>query len=52
MSASAGSNGIIAGAQRIIAHQEEKHLPGGWVILKFGGTSIGKYASNVAEIVQ
>lgn len=23
-----------------IAHTEEKELPGGWVVLKFGGTSV------------
>ncbi|OAL02751.1 aspartate kinase [Phaeosphaeriaceae sp. SRC1lsM3a] len=34
-----------------ISHQEEKHLPGGWVVLKFGGTSVGKFAENIAGIV-
>ncbi|KAH8733163.1 Aspartate/glutamate/uridylate kinase [Phaeosphaeriaceae sp. PMI808] len=34
-----------------IAHTEEKHLPGGWVVLKFGGTSVGKFAENIAAIV-
>lgn len=35
-----------------IAHTEEKHLPGGWVVLKFGGTSVGKFAENIAAIVK
>lgn len=35
-----------------ISHQEEKHLPGGWVVLKFGGTSVGKFAENIADIVR
>ncbi|KAL1614566.1 putative bifunctional aspartokinase homoserine dehydrogenase [Diplodia seriata] len=35
-----------------ISHQEEKELPGGWVVLKFGGTSVGKFAVNIAEIVK
>ncbi|KAJ4354100.1 uncharacterized protein N0V89_005833 [Didymosphaeria variabile] len=35
-----------------IAHTEEKHLPGGWVVLKFGGTSVGKFAENIAAIVR
>ena len=35
-----------------IAHTEEKHLPGGWVVLKFGGTSVGKFAENIAGIVK
>ncbi|KAF2087536.1 aspartate kinase [Saccharata proteae CBS 121410] len=33
-------------------HQEEKELPGGWVVLKFGGTSVGKFAVNIAEVVK
>ncbi|OCK85467.1 aspartate kinase [Lepidopterella palustris CBS 459.81] len=45
------TNGYTHGSERI-AHQEEKHLPGGWVVLKFGGTSVGKFAENIAEIVQ
>ncbi|ORX93018.1 Aspartate/glutamate/uridylate kinase [Clohesyomyces aquaticus] len=44
-------NGYIHESERI-AHTEEKHLPGGWVVLKFGGTSVGKFAENIAEIVQ
>ena len=35
-----------------IAHTEEKHLPGGWQVLKFGGTSVGKFAGNIADIVK
>ncbi|KAF2638934.1 aspartate kinase [Massarina eburnea CBS 473.64] len=35
-----------------IAHTEEKNLPGGWQVLKFGGTSIGKFAENIADIVK
>ena len=35
-----------------IAHTEEKYLPGGWVVLKFGGTSVGKFAENIASIVK
>lgn len=35
-----------------IAHTEEKHLPGGWVVLKFGGTSVGKFPDNIADIVK
>ncbi|CBY01138.1 hypothetical protein IAQ61_012020 [Plenodomus lingam] len=34
------------------AHTQEKHLPGGWVVLKFGGTSVGKFAENIADIVK
>lgn len=44
-------NGHTYESERI-AHQEEKHLPGGWVVLKFGGTSVGKFAENIAGIVQ
>ncbi|EON69603.1 aspartate kinase [Coniosporium apollinis CBS 100218] len=33
-------------------HTREKDLPGGWVVLKFGGTSVGKFARNIADIVQ
>jgi len=37
-----------------IPHTEEKNLPGGanWVVQKFGGTSVGKFAVNIADIVQ
>ncbi|KAF2142880.1 uncharacterized protein K452DRAFT_317779 [Aplosporella prunicola CBS 121167] len=42
---------LVNGASRT-SHQEEKNLPGGWVVLKFGGTSVGKFAVNIAEIVK
>ncbi|OCL14000.1 aspartate kinase [Glonium stellatum] len=45
------TNGYHPGSERT-AHQEEKNLPGGWVVLKFGGTSVGKFAENIASIVQ
>lgn len=44
-------NGTQHQSERI-AHTEEKHLPGGWVVLKFGGTSVGKFAENIADIVK
>ncbi|KAF2868336.1 Aspartate/glutamate/uridylate kinase [Massariosphaeria phaeospora] len=45
-------NGHTLHSVRIAQHTEEKHLPGGWVVLKFGGTSIGKFAENIAGIVK
>jgi aspartate kinase len=45
------TNGSQLPSERI-AHTEEKHLPGGWVVLKFGGTSVGKFAENIADIVK
>ena len=48
---SAYVNGYKHESERI-AHTEEKHLPGGWVVLKFGGTSVGKFAENIAGIVK
>ena len=48
---SAYTNGTTHESERI-AHTEEKHLPGGWVVLKFGGTSVGKFAENIAGIVK
>lgn len=45
------SSTLTNGSSRI-SHQEEKELPGGWVVLKFGGTSVGKFAVNIAEIVK
>ncbi|KAK7180865.1 aspartate kinase [Paraphaeosphaeria sporulosa] len=45
------TNGYKHSSERI-AHTEEKHLPGGWVVLKFGGTSVGKFAENIADIVK
>lgn len=44
-------NGYKHESERI-AHTEEKHLPGGWQVLKFGGTSVGKFAENIAAIVE
>ncbi|KAF2004478.1 aspartate kinase-like protein [Amniculicola lignicola CBS 123094] len=44
-------NGYKHESERI-AHTEEKELPGGWVVLKFGGTSVGKFAENIAGIVK
>ena len=37
-----------------IPHTMEKDLPGGgnWVVQKFGGTSIGKFSTNIADIVE
>ena len=48
---SAYTNGHTHESERI-AHTEEKHLPGGWVVLKFGGTSVGKFPQNIADIVK
>jgi aspartate kinase len=35
-----------------IAHTAEKHLPGGWIVQKFGGTAVGKYAENICGVVR
>ena len=34
-----------------IPHTQERNLPGGanWVVQKFGGTSVGKFAVKIAE---
>jgi len=34
-----------------IPHTQERDLPGGanWVVQKFGGTSVGKFAVKIAE---
>lgn len=38
---------------QLIPHQQEKNLPGGWIVQKFGGTSMGKFAVNIAgDIVE
>jgi hypothetical protein len=34
-----------------IPHTEEKDLPGGWVVQKIGGTSVGKFAVQLVEDV-
>ncbi|KAF2128371.1 aspartate kinase-like protein [Dothidotthia symphoricarpi CBS 119687] len=46
------ANGYKHLSERIAGHTEEKHLPGGWVVLKFGGTSVGKFAEGIAGIVE
>ncbi|KAG2169580.1 hypothetical protein VTO58DRAFT_107713 [Aureobasidium pullulans] len=39
------------GFEQSIPHQQEKNLPGGgnWVVQKFGGTSVGKFAVDIAQ---
>ena len=49
-------NGVITGAVKNgyrITHTQERYLPGGanWVVQKFGGTSVGKFAVDIAEEV-
>jgi aspartate kinase len=44
-------NGFTHQSERI-AHTAEKHLPGGWIVQKFGGTAVGKYAENICQVVQ
>ena len=46
------TNGYKHSSERIAHHTEEKDLPGGWVVLKFGGTSVGKFPENIADIVK
>lgn len=48
------ANGHTYGEADSIPHEMEKNLPGGgnWVVQKFGGTSVGKFAFNIAGIVQ
>jgi aspartate kinase len=38
--------------KRIANHTEENRLPRSWIVLKFGGTSVGKFAENIAGIVK
>lgn len=42
------------GEEYSIHHTEEKNLPGGanWVVQKFGGTSVGKFALSIVDIVK
>jgi len=44
----AAANGTI---ESRIPHTQERDLPGGanWVVQKFGGTSVGKFAVKIAE---
>ncbi|KAF2275299.1 aspartate kinase [Westerdykella ornata] len=44
-------NGFTHQSERI-AHTAEKHLPGGWIVQKFGGTAVGKYAENICQVVK
>ncbi|KAF2012595.1 bifunctional aspartokinase/homoserine dehydrogenase [Aaosphaeria arxii CBS 175.79] len=45
-------NGHTYDSTRIAQHTQEKNLPGGWKVLKFGGTSVGKFSEAIAAIVQ
>lgn len=45
-------NGYTPAQSQRIAHTAEKHLPGGWIVQKFGGTSVGKFAENICEVVK
>ncbi|KAF2744425.1 aspartate kinase [Sporormia fimetaria CBS 119925] len=44
-------NGFAHASERI-TRTAEKHLPGGWIVQKFGGTAVGKYAENICEVVK
>ncbi|KAL9093318.1 MAG: hypothetical protein Q9165_004059 [Trypethelium subeluteriae] len=60
------TNGHTAGIAHLIPHKQEKNLPGGWIVQKFGGTTlnlrpkeeaidkqqVGKKPLNIADIVQ
>ncbi|KAF2095217.1 bifunctional aspartokinase/homoserine dehydrogenase [Rhizodiscina lignyota] len=54
MGSSEFANGHTYSETDSIPHTMEKNLPGGgnWVVQKFGGTSVGKFALNIADIVQ
>ncbi|KAI7688641.1 hypothetical protein KC353_g19929, partial [Hortaea werneckii] len=43
-----GANGVI---EDRIPHTQEKEIAGGanWVVQKFGGTSVGKFPTKIAE---
>jgi hypothetical protein len=45
------SNGYY---ENSIPHSKEKDLPdgGNWVVQKFGGTSIGKCAASIGDIIE
>ncbi|KAE9993211.1 hypothetical protein EG327_006012 [Venturia inaequalis] len=47
-------NGHAYSSEESIPHTPEKNLPGGgnWVVQKFGGTSVGKFALPIAGIVK
>ena len=42
---------ITIGFEQRIPHTQEKELPGNanWVVQKYGGTSLGKFATQIAE---
>ncbi|KAF1811909.1 aspartate kinase-like protein [Eremomyces bilateralis CBS 781.70] len=50
----ATANGLTYPVSESIPHEMEKNLPGGgnWVVQKFGGTSVGKCALNIADIAR
>lgn len=50
MTPTMGSQPSIDGFESTIStHKPEKELPNGWKIMKFGGTSVGKFAPTIAE---
>jgi aspartate kinase len=44
-------NGYGAAHDSLYATQtwQRNTAPGGWIVQKFGGTSVGKFAVNIAE---
>ena len=51
-SAKNGSGPVTNGTiENRIPHTQERDLPGGanWVVQKFGGTSVGKFAVKIAK---
>jgi aspartokinase len=52
MSASAAMNGHHGHRQSInavVSERRKNDSSAGWVVQKFGGTSVGKFAVNIAE---
>jgi hypothetical protein len=54
MDSSVTTNGGGLVFEDSIPHTQEKNLPdgGNWVVQKFGGTSLGKFAEGICDIVR
>lgn len=49
MSVNGVTNGVVVRGGGVKREQRRNDSEGGWIVQKFGGTSVGKFAGNIAE---
>jgi aspartate kinase len=49
MSVNGVANGVVVWGGGVKRESRRNDSEGGWIVQKFGGTSVGKFAGNIAE---